>query len=164
MCFKKEPWKRLVQLEDKIQFVRLNTKTEHRKTDRWPAPCAYSQRSFLSPKAKKVYRNDKRESPFLRLVILCNDLREAFWENRTIVAAQRWWAICHTSEISFPGLLSVPYWKLQRLFAVIHLSPPCNRISEKVDLFGVTNRQTIGIWFCVRKSYFVIFGYVRKRH
>jgi len=35
--------------------------------------------------------------------------------------------------------------KLQQLFAVIHLSPPCNRISEKVDLFGVTNRQTIGI-------------------
>lgn len=38
-----------------------------------------------------------------------------------------------------------PYLKLQQLFAVIHLSPPCNRISEKVDLFGVTNRQTIGI-------------------
>ena len=26
----------------------------------------------------------------------------------------------------------LPYLKLQRLFAVIHLSPPCNRISEKV--------------------------------
>ena len=25
-----------------------------------------------------------------------------------------------------------PYLKLQQLFAVIHLSPPCNRISEKV--------------------------------
>lgn len=39
----------------------------------------------------------------------------------------------------------LPYLKLQRLFAVIHLSPPCNRVSEKVYLFGVTNRQTIGI-------------------
>ena len=38
-----------------------------------------------------------------------------------------------------------PYLKLQQLFAVIHLSPLCNRISEKVDLFGVTNRRTIGI-------------------
>ena len=39
----------------------------------------------------------------------------------------------------------LPYLKLQRLFAVIHLSPPCNRVSEKVYLFGVTNRRTIGI-------------------
>lgn len=37
-----------------------------------------------------------------------------------------------------------PYLKLQQLFAVIHLSPPCNRISEKVDLFGVTNGRQSG--------------------
>lgn len=33
---------------------------------------------LLIPKIKKVYRNDKRESHFLRPVILCIDLRETF--------------------------------------------------------------------------------------
>ena len=36
----------------------------------------------------------------------------------------------------------LPYLKLQRLFAVIHLSPPCNRVSEKVYLFSVANQFT----------------------
>ena len=36
----------------------------------------------------------------------------------------------------------LPYLKLQRLFAVIHLSHPCNRVSEKVYLFSVANQFT----------------------
>ena len=39
-------------------------KTEHRKTDRWPAPCAYSQRSFLSPKSKKSIAMTKEKAIF----------------------------------------------------------------------------------------------------
>ena len=41
--------------------------------------------------------------------------------------------------------LTSHYLILQRLFAVIHLSPPCNRVCEKVYHFSVANGWTIGI-------------------
>ena len=146
-----------------FQFVKLNTKIEHRKTDRWPAPCAYSQRSFLSPKSKKSIAMTKEKAIFSvqwYCALIWGRLFEKTGRSLQFKGSELF-AILQNSLFRVSYL---PYLKLQRLFAVIHLSPPCNRISEKVDLFGVTNRQTIGIWFCVRKSCFVILGYVRKRH
>ena len=147
----------------KFQFVKLNTKTEHRKTDRWPAPCAYSQRSFLSPKSKKSIAMTKEKAIFSvqwYCALIWGRLFEKTGRSLQFKGSELF-AILQNSLFRVSYL---PYLKLQRLFAVIHLSPPCNRISEKVDLFGATNRRTIGIWFCIRKSYFVILGYVRKRH
>ena len=44
------------------------------------------------------------------------------------------------NQLSNP--LALPHRRIQRLFAVIHLSPPCNRVSEKVYLFSVANQFT----------------------
>ena len=93
---------------EEVQIPVCQAEHKNRTPKNWPLTRAVCVQSavFFIPKIKKVYRNDKRESHFLRPVILCIDLRETFWENRTIVAAQRKWAVCHTSEFSFPSLLS----------------------------------------------------------
>ena len=148
---------------DKLQFVKRNTKNEHRKTDRWPAPCAYSQRSFYPQNQKSLPQWQKRK-PFSPSSDIVHWFEGDFLRKQDDRCSSKEVSCLPYFRILFSESPICPYLKLQQLFAVIHLSHPCNRVSEKVYLFSVANGWAIGIWFCVPKSYFVILGYVRKRH
>ena len=56
--------KKISSIDDKIQFVRQNTKTEHRENQTVDPRRVRTVSGLFIPKSKKVYRNGKREGPF----------------------------------------------------------------------------------------------------